>query len=84
MAFVEARATSCSGYAGGDRFPAGLATEVRDACSERDVGDLLVGLDRPHPHGRLADIDELDAWQCCFELGPKIEVYLVELDAEPR
>ena len=64
-----------------DRIDAGFPAGIADARAFLDEPDFLAGLDRSHPHRRLADIDEFDARKSLFELAPEFNADMIVLDA---
>src|SRR5690606_8400747 len=60
-----------------------LTAQIADAGAVANELLLLLGFDRSHPHGGLADIDELDPRQRLLELAAEVERDVIELDAQP-
>ena len=61
---------------------AGRAAHVADARTLADQLVFLDRLDRPHPHRRLGDVHEFNAWQRRFQLAAIVQVDVVELDPQ--
>ena len=72
------------GNAGSDSLDTCLTTKVTDPGTVADQVVLLCGLDRPHPHGCSADINQFDTRQGGLELPEALDAEVVELDSEPR
>ena len=70
------------GHPSGHGVDAGLGTQVADSSTVTDQVVLLGRLDGPHPHGRRADIHQLDTGQGGLQGPELVDRQVVELHAQ--